>query len=216
MPDPTTATSATTSKTSRFERRRAKTRQALIAAARGILAETGETNASIQEIAERADVGFGSFYNHFETKTDLFDAAVADALDDYGQLIDELTGQIEDPAELFAARIRLTLRLVALHPEITQILRLRGLQHIYADTGLGPRALRDLGKGRQSGRFMIDDPVIALSAVGGAIIGLLQLNTVTDLDARAGEQMAELVLRMLGLPMDEARDLAVRPLPELP
>lgn len=216
MPDPTTATSATTSKTSRFERRRAKTRQALIAAARGILAETGETNASIQEIAERADVGFGSFYNHFETKTDLFDAAVADALEDYGQLIDELTGQIEDPAELFAARIRLTLRLVALHPEITQILRLRGLQHIYADTGLGPRALRDLGKGRQSGRFMIEDPVIALSAVGGAIIGLLQLNTVTDLDARAGEQMAELVLRMLGLAMDEARDLAVRPLPELP
>jgi AcrR family transcriptional regulator len=214
MPGPATVT---TSKTSRFERRRAKTRQALIAAARAILAETGETNASIQEIAERADVGFGSFYNHFETKTDLFDAAVADALDDYGRLIDELTGQIEDPAELFAASIRLTLRLAALHPEVTQILRLRGLQHIYAESGLGPRALRDLGKGRESGRFMIDDPVIALSAVGGAIIGLLQLNTVvTDLDVRAGEQMAELALRMLGLAMDEARELAVRPLPELP
>ena len=209
-------TASTTASVSRFERRRAHTRKALITAARAILAETGEGNASIQEIAERADVGFGSFYNHFETKTALFDAAVADALDDYGQLIDEVAGHIEDPAELFAASVRLTLRLAALHPEITQIMRLRGLQHIYADTGLGPRALRDLAKGQQAGRFRIEDPAIALSAVGGAIIGLLQLNTVAELDDRAGEQMAELVLRMLGLPLDEARDLATRPLPQLP
>ncbi len=206
----------TTTPTSRFERRRAHTRNALISAARQILAETGESSASIQEIAERADVGFGSFYNHFETKTALFDAAVADALDEYGQLIDELTRDIEDPAELFAASIRLTLRLAALHPENTQILRLRGLQYVHAETGLGPRALRDLVKGRDCGRFRIEDPVIALSAVGGAIIGLLQLNTVAELDDRAGQQMAELVLRMLGLPPDEARDLAARPLPELP
>jgi AcrR family transcriptional regulator len=201
---------------SRFERRRANTRRALIAAARQILAETGESTASIQQIAERADVGFGSFYNHFETKTALFDAAVADALDEYGQLVDGLTEDIEDPAELFAASVRLTLRLAAAHPEITQILRLRGLQHIHADTGLGPRALRDLVKGRETGRFRIEDPAIALSAVGGALIGLLQLNTVTALDARAGEQMAELVLRMLGLPVEEAHDLATRPLPDLP
>ena len=200
----------------RFERRRARTRQALISAARAILAETGEGTASIQEIAERADVGFGSFYNHFETKAALFDAAAADALDAYGRLIDELVGDMEDPAELFAASIRLTLHLSAIHPEITQILRLRGLQHVHADTGLGPRALRDLTRGRDQGRFQFDDPVIALSAVGGALIGLLQLNTVADLDKRAGEQMAELVLRMLGIPQSEARDLATRPLPSLP
>lgn len=200
----------------RFERRRARTRQALIAAAREILAETGEGTASIQEIADRADVGFGSFYNHFETKAELFDAAVADALDEYGRLIDELTADIEDPAELFAASIRLTLRLAAIHPEIAQILRLRGLLHVHADTGLGPRALRDLARGLDQGRFQLDDAVIALSAVGGALIGLLQLNTVADLDSRAGEQMAELVLRMLGIPLDEARDLSARPLPQLP
>ncbi|MYW21020.1 TetR family transcriptional regulator, partial [Streptomyces sp. SID2955] len=66
----------------RFERRRAETRQALIRAARQILAETGDTSASIQAIAERADVGFGSFYNHFESKAQLFDEAVRDALDE--------------------------------------------------------------------------------------------------------------------------------------
>jgi AcrR family transcriptional regulator len=201
---------------SRFERRRARTRQALISAARQILAETGETTASIQEIAERADVGFGSFYNHFETKSALFDAAVADALEEFGQLFDGLTEGIEDPAERFSASVRLTLRLASRHPEITQIMRLRGLPHLHADVGLSPRALRDLTKGSESGRFRIEDPLIALSAVGGALLGLLQLNAVAELDDHTGEQMAELLLRMLGIPADEARDLAARPLPKLP
>ncbi|MFG2820898.1 TetR/AcrR family transcriptional regulator [Kitasatospora sp. NPDC048365] len=198
----------------RFERRRTRTRQALVAAARQILAETGETSASIQEIAERADVGFGSFYNHFATKADLFDVAVADALEEYGQLLDRATADIDDPAAVFATNIRLTLRLAASHPEITQILRLRGLPHIQAPTGLGPRALRDLEVGRASGRFSFADPMVALSAVGGALIGLIQLNTVRDLGVEAGDEMAELILRMLGVPADEAHELATRPLPE--
>jgi DNA-binding transcriptional regulator YbjK len=49
----------------RFERRRAETRQALVRVARTILADSGGADASIRAIAERADVGFGSCYNHF-------------------------------------------------------------------------------------------------------------------------------------------------------
>jgi AcrR family transcriptional regulator len=200
----------------RFERRRARTRQALISAARRILAETGDTSVSIQEIAERADVGFGSFYNHFTTKNDLFDAAAADALEEYGQLLDRACAGMDDPAEVVAAGIRLTLRLTASHPEIAEILRLRGLRHIHAATGLGPRALRDLEVGKASGRFVLGDPAVALSAVGGSLVGLLQLHTAQAVDAAAGEEMAELMLRMLGLPVAEAHDIATRPLPRLP
>ncbi|MEV7416194.1 helix-turn-helix domain-containing protein [Streptomyces sp. NPDC089919] len=200
----------------RFERRRARTRQALIAAARRILAETGESSASIQEIAERADVGFGSFYNHFATKNELFDAAVGDALEEYGQLLDGVTADIDDPAAVIAVSIRLTLELAASHPEITQIIRLRGLPHINAATGLGPRALRDLEVGKASGRFSFTDPQVALSAVGGALIGLVQLASVRDAGAEAGVNMAEMILRMLGVPEAEAREIAARPLPELP
>ena len=70
----------------RFDRRRAQTRRALISAARALLAEEdGVSSVSIQQIADRADVGFGSFYNHFDSKTALFDAAVTDALEEYGQ-----------------------------------------------------------------------------------------------------------------------------------
>ncbi|MFE0459347.1 TetR/AcrR family transcriptional regulator [Kitasatospora sp. NPDC058965] len=206
---------ASSPKPDRFERRRTRTRRALIGAARQILAEQGGAAVSIQQIAEQADVGFGTFYNHFETKDALFDAAVADALEEYGQLLDAATGDVADPAERFAANIRLTLVLAATHPEITGILRLRGMQHIHASDGLGPRALRDLEHGRAAGRFRIDDPVLVLSAIGGAVLGLLELHTVKRLDEGDGTRMAELLLRMLGLPDEDAHEVATRPLPAL-
>ncbi|WP_427924858.1 TetR/AcrR family transcriptional regulator [Streptomyces sp. cg40] len=201
----------------RFERRRAETRQALIRAARQILAETGDTSASIQTIAERADVGFGSFYNHFESKMELFDAAVVDALDELGQAFDEHLQDIDDPAELVAAGFRLSARLADSRPELMQVLRHRGLGHIHSDSGLAPRAVRDLEVGIASGRFTITDPTVALTALGGSLLALVELRFARpDLDGdEAASQLAEMLLRMLGVPPEDARVVARRPLPDL-
>ncbi|MEY9857789.1 AcrR family transcriptional regulator [Catenulispora sp. GAS73] len=199
----------------RFEKRRAETRQALIRAARQILAESGDTSASIQAIAERADVGFGSFYNHFESKADLFDAAVADALDEYGSVVDELLHGVEDPAERVAGGVRISVRLAGSHPEIVQILRHRGLAHIYTDRGLAERALKDVELGIATGRFTVTDPIVALSALGGSLLALLELGYARpDADfEQTAQTMAELMLRMLGVPADEAHDVARHPYP---
>ena len=59
-------------KVSRLDRRKARTRQALIDAAVRLIAEGRGDRASIQEITEEADIGFGSFYNHFDSKEQLF------------------------------------------------------------------------------------------------------------------------------------------------
>ena len=61
----------------RLDRRKARTRRALVDAARRIVADRGTTQVSIQDITDEADVGFGSFYNHFESKDDLAREAVA-------------------------------------------------------------------------------------------------------------------------------------------
>lgn len=201
----------------RFERRRAETRQALVRAARQILAETGDTSASIQAIAERADVGFGSFYNHFESKTELFDAAVVDALEEFGQTFDERLTGIDDPAELVAAGFRLSTRMADSHPELMQVLRRRGLGYLHSENGLASRALRDLQAGMTSGRFTAAEPVVALSALGGTLLSLLELRfTRPELDGdEAASNLAEMVLRMLGLTPEDAREVARRPLPDL-
>ncbi|WP_019070813.1 TetR/AcrR family transcriptional regulator [Streptomyces hokutonensis] len=201
----------------RFERRRAETRRAFVRAARQILAETGDTSVSIQAIAERADVGFGSFYNHFESKTELFEAAVADALEEFGQTFDERLNGIDDPAELVTAGFRLSARMADSHPELMQVLRRRGLGHLYSDNGLATRALRDLQVGIASGRFTDVEPVVALSALGGTLLSLVELRFARpELDGdEAAVSLAEMVLRMLGVPPDDAHEVARRPLPDL-
>lgn len=201
----------------RFERRRAETRQALVRAARQILAETGDTSASIQAIAERADVGFGSFYNHFESKAELFDAAVKDALEELGQAFDRHLEGIDDPAALVAGGLRLSARLADSQPELMQVLRHRGLSYIHADSGLAPRAIRDLEAGVASGRFTITDPVVALTVLGGSLLALLELRFARpELDGdEAASNLAEMLLCMLGVPSEDARDVARSPLPDL-
>jgi len=94
----------------RLERRKQRTRAALIKAAQAVIAE-GRVNVPVLEITQAADVGMGSFYNHFETKEELFDAAVEDALDAFGATLDQLTADIDDPAQVFAQSFRLTGRL---------------------------------------------------------------------------------------------------------
>ncbi|WP_210719422.1 TetR/AcrR family transcriptional regulator [Streptomyces galbus] len=201
----------------RFERRRAETRRALVRAARQILAETGDTSVSIQAIAERADVGFGSFYNHFDSKAELFETAVVDALEEFGQNFDERLAGIDDPAQLVAAGFRLSARMADSHPELMQVLRRRGLGHVHSDNGLSRRALRDLQVGIASGRFPAPDPTVALSALGGPLLPLVELRFARpEVDGdEAAVHLAEMVLRMLGLPADEAHEVARRPLPDL-
>ena len=98
----------------------------------------------VLEITQAADVGMGSFYNHFDSKEQLFDAAVADVLDTHGSLLDQLTESIDDPTETFACSFRLTGRLFRRRPQESQILLANGLQLLASDRGLAPRALRDI------------------------------------------------------------------------
>jgi AcrR family transcriptional regulator len=79
------ATAGGVPKTSRLDRRKARTRQALIDAAVRLIAEGRGERASIAEITEEADIGFGSFYNHFDSKEQLFRTASGELLEQWGQ-----------------------------------------------------------------------------------------------------------------------------------
>lgn len=200
----------------RLERRKQRTRTALIKAAQSFIV-AGKVNVPVLEITKAADVGMGSFYNHFESKEQLFEAAVADVLDLHGALLDHLTSAIEDPAEMFACSFRLTGRLFRRRPQESQILLANGIALLSSDIGLAPRALRDIEAGVAAGRFTVDDPELALSVAGGALLGLGNLlrNQPDRDDAAAADSVTEDVLRIFGLPKDEAREICRRPLPDL-
>ena len=198
----------------RLERRKQRTRSALIAAAQKLIVE-GRLNVPVLEITQLADVGMGSFYNHFDSKEQLFEAAVADVLDSYGEMLDALTIDMADPAETFAASFRLTGRFFRRRPEESRILLANWPALISSDQGLAPRALRDIKAAVAAGRFTVDDPELALAVASGVLLGvgtLLQRDPRRD-GAVTADAVTEDLLRMFGMSAREAHKVCSRPLP---
>lgn len=205
----------TASTGTRLDRRKARTRAALIAAARAMLTTRDLGEVSIQEITDAADVGFGSFYNHFSSKQELYEAAVDEVIEEHGSMLDEVTADLRDPAEVFAAAVRLTARFPKTHPEMAKIIVRVGPGYLTAPTGLAPRALRDLQHARDVGRLAFGNPEVAIGCVGGALLGVLHLNLErgpADIDD-AADELAVNLLRMFGITDGEAHEIAGRPLP---
>jgi AcrR family transcriptional regulator len=207
---------ATEAVPNRLERRKARTRAALVRAAQSFIA-AGRLNVPILEITQAADVGMGSFYNHFESKEELFQAAVADALDGWGAALDTLTVGLDDPAQVFAQSFRLTGRLHRRHPDLSRVLMRNGLDLARSDTGLASRARRDVEAAVRAGRFAVRDVDLAMVIVTGTSIHLGQLlhDQPDRDDGAAADQVTEDLLRMFGVPGGEARDICRRPLPDL-
>lgn len=199
----------------RLDRRKARTRQALVDAAVRLIAEGRGDRASVQEITELADIGFGSFYNHFDSKEQLFQSAAEEVLERWGQMIDRACEGIKDPAEVFAVSLRISGRLGWTHPEMAAFLTGAGLELLDQDHGLAPRALRDIQAGQASGRFTNLHPEIALSAVAGGLLGLLRLHERQPgrVEEASVDELAEASLRLLGLRAAEARRISRLPLP---
>jgi AcrR family transcriptional regulator len=181
-----------------------------------LIAEGRGERASIQKITEAADIGFGSFYNHFESKEQLFETASSEVLERWGRMIDQASEDITDPAEVFSISLRLSARLGWTHPEVARFITGAGLDLLNAPGGLAPRALRDIEAGQAAGQFSGVDPAVALSAVAGGLIGLLRFHQEQPerLEEASVDELAEACLRLLGLPPAKARRLAGLPLPD--
>lgn len=200
----------------RVERRKQRTRSALIKAAQSLIA-AGRLNVPILEITQAADVGMGSFYNHFATKEELFEAAILDVIDRHGDILDELTAQLDDPAETFASSFRMTGRFFRRRPQESTILLANWQAALASERGLAPRALRDIKAAAAAGRFDVDDPERALAVAGGLLMGLGAL--LANDPERDGEQttdaMAADLLRLFGMSARDAHKICARPLPTI-
>jgi AcrR family transcriptional regulator len=101
----------------RNTRRKERTRAALVSAAQKLLAQGQAQEASIKAITELADVGFGSFFNYFENKAELFDVALTEVAQRYEDWLDHLLDGTIDPVRRLALSIRYTGRLHLSHPD---------------------------------------------------------------------------------------------------
>ncbi len=202
----------------RNARRKARTRRALLDAARRVIARTGTVDVSIQEITEEADVGFGSFYNHFTTKEELLQEAVNEVLDGFGAQLDAACTGIGDWAVRYAIGVRMTTRMAINQPAVARVLFAFGATHILSDKGLGPRARRDIEGAVESGRFTVRNANVALATTAGCVLAFarMTMDQPGQLTADDADELAEQLLRMLGMNARSAAAIAHRPLPSFP
>lgn len=196
---------------SRVDRRRVRTRQRLVDAGRRLIAEKGVAGLRIQEITAAADVALGSFYNHFATKDDLVEAVVSGLLAELGAttVVDEA---VQDPAATASAAIRRVVRLAFDEPEFARlVVNLSHADAIFAQS-FHPYARRVVERGVAAGRFESPDLEVSVNLVVGGSLALIR--AILDGQHTDGVEMvhAEVSLRALGVPADEAHSISRTPL----
>lgn len=200
----------------RRARQRADTRARLLGAAQTLFARQGIDATRINEITETADVGFGSFYNYFDSKDAIVAAVMEQAAAAAGAAIDAATADIEDPAEVVAVAHRTLLQIAIDDPELGWLMVRLEISHDLASTAFGAYAARDLTRGLESGRFSVVDAEAALAASGGALLAVIRGLLNGQFGSDVVSKHAATVLRLVGLGLVDALEVAHRPLPQVP
>jgi AcrR family transcriptional regulator len=87
-------------------------RASLLTAARQVFAQRGYHSASVSDILEVAGVARGTFYNHFESKRDVFAAVLAELMGEIGSVVAPIDVTRAIPAQVHA-NLRAVLRAMA-------------------------------------------------------------------------------------------------------
>jgi AcrR family transcriptional regulator len=199
----------------RRERRKIEARARLLAATRQMIATEGAADLKIADIAKAADVGFGTFYNHFESKDAIVEAVLADVLATAATSIGSFALEFDDPAETASFSYRRFVLFAREEPELAAVLtKLAHAEDLFEESLL-PYARKTLEKGRQSGRFAIDDLDLALLSVIAAAFAAIKAVLAGRVGPDADTAGAEMMLRAFGLTKKEAREISRRPLPSL-
>jgi AcrR family transcriptional regulator len=226
----TSLSAAHTHREPRGERRKRETRARLLEAALRLMAEKGVEGVTINEITQAADVGFGSFYNHFESKEAIYAALLDGFFEEFGAALARLARGIADPAETISVCVRHTLLRARYEPVWGKFLMREGFSAKVLERGLGQRLLRDIEKGVKAKRFMTNDVLMMCMSAGGTVLAAISVelhfgNTPgaqPDELARLGfsveglpERTAAALLRTLGIDQDEAEAIAHQKLPSV-
>ncbi|HEY5808604.1 MAG TPA: helix-turn-helix domain-containing protein [Povalibacter sp.] len=193
------------------DRRRDRTRKALIDAGRSLFAARHVDGVTVDEIVTAADVAKGSFYNHFTDK-DVFAREIAAMARRHAeQTVNIANRGIEDPALHLARAVCVFVRFAIEHRESAQLLWRLNAGATMADAPIN-RALRDnLLAGIRVGRFKhVDIESAVLLVIGIIVVALrhaLEERLITP-PIKIAERMAGGLLRSLGVAAEPAAKLS--------
>jgi AcrR family transcriptional regulator len=204
----------------RGSRRRGRTRKKLLEAAYQVMSRRGVDAATIQEITEQADVGFGTFYNYFSSKEELAAKVLDCMINDLGRRNDLATMPYKrtDPARVQVFSARMTIREAvnermwhwwAQKPDLL-VDRMREC--------LMPFGVRDIYLAIRAGAFRLEES--DAESVWGQTVWLMvggMRDIIIGHESSSHERLiADLLMRVVGVPPAIAHELTTAPLPNYP
>lgn len=106
----------------RKEREMAYRREAILDAAQEIFESVGYVNASMAEIAAKAEFGVGTIYQFFQGKHELFSEVIARSIERYVSSINHIVSEKRPWKEQLEAYIRYNLTWIEQHPEFHRLI----------------------------------------------------------------------------------------------
>ena len=200
--------------TERVDRRRARTRAALLRAGQQLFSERSVDGVSIDDIVAAADVAKGSFYNHFPDK----EALAAELSDAARASIEGLTARLSvdvaDPAERLARALCAFARQAAENPVGAGAMLRLFLGAGIPDLPMNRGVRADVHAGVTGGRFNgLSVESGTLLTVGAAQILVARILEQADSRERPASLARDLVfglLRGLGLETASAKAIAAK------
>jgi AcrR family transcriptional regulator len=180
--------STVSEKPSRRDRNKIRNQQEILAAALNVFAEKGYRDASVQEIADRADFAVSTLYALFENKADLYRKVSVDIGRRTGAIFEEAMAAGQDEYEKLVNCARAKGRAYNESPAGVRMLEheIQSLREAsdedYPDQGIGKiyerfmvRIQKIFADGIKKGLFVEGDPVLMAMALDSSTNALMKL-----------------------------------------
>lgn len=194
--------------------RREKTRIRLMRSALAVFAEKGPDLPVIDDFIAAAGVARGTFYNYFNTTSELLVAVTSQMSDEVLSVVDLEVLKFNDPAVRVTTGTRLYVRMAREYSAwgrfLTRVGSARAVRGKLLDTYL----TRDVELGVSMGRFSVDNPQAIRDVILGSIFYGIETMLMEPCSETHVEEMMAAVLHGIGLTKKEAHKIAFMPLVE--
>jgi AcrR family transcriptional regulator len=193
--------------------RREKTRLRLLQSALTVFTEKGSETAVIDDFIAAAGVSRGTFYNHFETTSQLLLALATAMSDEVLEIVDPIVLTLEDPVERFATGTRLYMQMALRYPLWGSFITQVGTRIAARGQLIDVYLTRDLTIAVGAGRVAVDNVLVARDIVLGSIFYGIETMLTEPTRAHHPEHLMRSILIGLGVKPGEAERIAFMPLP---
>ncbi len=198
----------------RLSRTRLRTRQKLIEAARIVMGRKGVDAATIAEITGQADVGFGSFYDHFKSKTEIANVLFELQAEELARQVDEIFARVPEEALAVSFVHRWILEKGRGDPVWGWFIIHADLALEQVERTLRAGAQRDIQRAVDAGSISLNGVDTLVTITLSSLFAVMRRQLEGKAKPESSNELVEALLRMNGWPHDKAHAMAYQPLPD--